>query len=102
MTEEDHMPLSGDCFSLFSCDYGILISAPIDIKELVLIAEFYRKNYGYEIINGEISQLTKCSICITSKRFVKPWLDLIKKGWTKEIWLQKQKDRYAHDSFFNG
>lgn len=90
MTDEIIPRLTTSCLSIFSCDYGVLISAPAEIQELCLIAEFYRKNYGYDILSGEIGELTGC-LCLTNEKYVKPWVEEIKKGWTKEICMMNRK-----------
>lgn len=53
---------------------GVLISLPIYIGELDAICRYYKKTYGYVLIDGMIGQKYNC-LCLTSTHGSKIWRD---------------------------
>ncbi len=52
--------------------WGVLISFPIGIEEISMLAKFYKKHYGYDIIDGLIGQKYN-SLCLTCKHDANKW-----------------------------
>jgi len=68
-------------FSVTYHEFGIIISTPIGIEELIMLYRFYKKNQKYDTVDFLIGSHYH-GICVTSKDGSEQWREEI--GLTKE------------------
>lgn len=61
-----------DSFSVTYHTWGVLVSLPIGVDELCMLSKFYRRIYGYNLLDNAIGQKYNC-ICLTNKHDSNKW-----------------------------
>lgn len=63
----------GRCFSVYHGQYGVLISAGVELGVCANLMKVFADTYDYDICDSVIAYETKSAICITTREKSKLW-----------------------------
>lgn len=75
----NHPCTCGNCFTVFFGEYGVLLSSPVPINESMELAKYYKKTYGFDIMDAEIACVTGSAMCFTTRHNAAFWRQELQK-----------------------
>ena len=63
----------GNCFTIYHGEYGVLISAGVELAVAASLMKVFADTYHYDICDSMIAYETKSALCLTTREKSEKW-----------------------------